>query len=136
MGNKGASSGKSGSAGGSSRGFSSEETKFKDAETRRELREATQELIDGLKPGEEITVAMARDSRDISGAGEVNKRSVKTYRVTNNKTLVDDSGNEYNTSDFANSVYRGTINFNAIEPGRIDAQEFSKRRYKNRGWVR
>lgn len=138
MGNKGASSGKAGAGAGvksNSQAYSNAEQAIREADTRRELRDAVNSFLDELSPGDEFTTATTRDYQNMPGAGEVFELSVRTFRVTENKTIVDSTGKEYTASEFANAVYRGSINLNAIEPGRVNAQEFAGKRYGKKGSV-
>ena len=140
MGNKGASSGKSG-AGGSvtqtPRAYSEAENAFKNADTRKELRTAVENLVSELSPGDKFTTAVTQEYQNVKGGGEVLKGSVRTFSITENKNIINVvSGKEYTTSQFANAIYNGTINISVIEPGTLSSSEVAKKRYGNKGSVK
>lgn len=141
MGSRGTGSGKSGGARGSvtqtPKSYSEAENAFKNADTRKEIRTAVENLVDKLSPGDRFTTAVTQEYQNIRGSGEVLKGSVRTFSITENKNIVNVvSGKEYTTSQFANAVYNGTINISVIEPGTLSSSEVAKKHYGNKGSVK
>ncbi len=140
-GNKGASSGKSsGGAGGSvtqtPRIFSEAENAFKNADTRKEIRTAVENLVGEMSPGDVFTTAVTQDFKNVGG-GEVLKSSIRHFSINDNKNIVNVmSGKEYTSSEFTNALYKGTINITAIESGTLNSADFAKVRYGNKGSVK
>lgn len=136
MGSRGNGSGKSGSGGGvtSNSAYSQAEQELRQSESLRETRTALNNFVDNLSPGDTFTVAGTYDSQNIKGAGEIITTSVKTFRVTQNKSLINTGTNkEYTVSELARAKERGSIVFNAIEPGQLNAQQFANKKYGNKG---